>query len=190
MKRDFQIEFLKSVGLKPEHKLFEIGCGTLRGGIPIIEHLNRNNYHGMDVSLERVNEGIEEVLEHNLEYKNPSLTIAQRLSKIRMENKLDYIWAFSVLIHMDDKSLEDALFFVKKNISEHGKFYANINEGYKNKKGEWEEFPVVERPISFYRDKCESLGLHVSDMGPIKKFGHRSGVKSQDSQRMLEIELG
>jgi len=37
MKRDFQIGFLKNFGLKPDNVLLDLGCGTLRGGIPIIE---------------------------------------------------------------------------------------------------------------------------------------------------------
>ena len=49
MKRDFQIRFLKDMNLQPEHYLIEIGCGTLRGGIPIINYLQKGHYFGADV---------------------------------------------------------------------------------------------------------------------------------------------
>ena len=44
MKRDFQIKFLKKSGLLPKHYLLDIGCGTLRGGIPFIEYLDEKKY--------------------------------------------------------------------------------------------------------------------------------------------------
>ena len=39
-KRDFQIAFLREHGLLPAHVLVDLGCGTLRGGIPIIAYLD------------------------------------------------------------------------------------------------------------------------------------------------------
>src|SRR3954447_26273250 len=51
-KRKFQIEFLEGSGLRPDTKLVDIGCGTLRGGIPIIERLDPGNYVGVDVRPE------------------------------------------------------------------------------------------------------------------------------------------
>ena len=52
MKRDFQIQFLKAMGMKPEHYLFDIGCGTLRGGIPLISYLHSGHYFGAEVRAE------------------------------------------------------------------------------------------------------------------------------------------
>ena len=47
--RCFQIAFLREQGLKPSHKILEIGCGPLTGGIPIIRYLEPNNYFGLDI---------------------------------------------------------------------------------------------------------------------------------------------
>ena len=46
MKREFQIKFLTDMDLKPDHYLLDLGCGTLRGGIPIIEYLEIGHYFG------------------------------------------------------------------------------------------------------------------------------------------------
>ena len=43
MKQKFQIEFLKENGLKPQDRFVDIGCGTLRGGIPLIKYLETGN---------------------------------------------------------------------------------------------------------------------------------------------------
>lgn len=45
-----QFDFLVRQGLKPEHRLLDIGCGTLRGGRHFIRYLNPGNYTGMDIS--------------------------------------------------------------------------------------------------------------------------------------------
>ena len=59
MKRVFQINYLKTCGMKPEHKIFDMGCGVLRGGIPIIEYLDQGNYTGFDVRDYVLEEGKE-----------------------------------------------------------------------------------------------------------------------------------
>ena len=73
MKQKFQINFLKENGLKPEDKLVDIGCGTLRGGIPLIEYLNEGNYCGLEVRADVLNEGRKELKEEGLENKKPEL---------------------------------------------------------------------------------------------------------------------
>ena len=73
MKQDFQISFLKSQGLKPNHKLMDIGCGTLRGGIPLISYLEKSNYCGLEVRDAVLEEGKKELKEQNLENKDPQL---------------------------------------------------------------------------------------------------------------------
>jgi hypothetical protein len=47
--RDFQIQFLTARGLKPEHSLLDLGCGVLRGGIPLIRYLDPGRFVGLDV---------------------------------------------------------------------------------------------------------------------------------------------
>ncbi len=61
LKRRFQIDFLKKQGLKPEHYLLDIGCGTLRGGIPIIDYLDKGHYYGIEVRDFVLDEGRKEL---------------------------------------------------------------------------------------------------------------------------------
>jgi hypothetical protein len=49
MKRDFQIKFLIEAGLEPEHYFCDLGCGTLRVGLPVIEYLAPGRYFGWNV---------------------------------------------------------------------------------------------------------------------------------------------
>lgn len=57
MKRRFQFDFLVCRGLVPDDHLLDLGCGTLRGGIPLIAYLDPGHYTGIDVRSEAIDEG-------------------------------------------------------------------------------------------------------------------------------------
>jgi len=186
MKRDFQIEFLKNSDLKPHHYLLDIGCGTLRGGIPLIDYLQAGHYFGIESREEVLDEGRRELLEADLEDKSPTLILSPDISQLNVDQKFDFMWAFSVLIHMSDDILNDALNFVNRHLSNEGVFYANVHAGGE-KEGNWQGFPVVTRTLDFYSGACARNGLTVSDLGPLKNLGHVSNEQAQDNQRMLSI---
>ncbi len=188
MKRDFQIAFLKNMGLKPEHYLLDVGCGTLRGGIPIIEYLQECHYYGIDARENVLLEGRKELHEANLDWKNPVLIASSDVQKVELSRKFEFIWAFSVLFHMTDAILVDTLSLVGKHLAADGVFYANVNIGVKSEK-QWQGFPVVWRTSEFYNNVCAQSGLSVSDLGPIRELGHISNAGAQDQQHMLKVTL-
>ena len=71
MKREFQFDFLKRMGLERTQVLLDLGCGTLRGGIPLIEFLERGHYIGVDVRADVLDEARAELREAGLEHKSP-----------------------------------------------------------------------------------------------------------------------
>lgn len=186
MKRDFQIQFLRDMGLRPKHYLLEIGCGTLRGGLPLIQYLEDGHYFGVEVREEALNEAQKELTEAGLTGKNPTLLLSKEIARLSVNQTFEYIWAFSVLIHMSDEILNDTLEFASKHLTEVGAFYANVNIGDR-KEGSWQGFPVVWRSIEFYSRACALHGLVVSDLGSLKDLGHIANVELQDRQRMLRI---
>ena len=185
MKRDFQIQFLKDMKLKPEHYLLDLGSGTLRGGIPLIGWLQDGHYFGVEVRARALEEGRKELREAGLEGKNPTLLLSPDISRLTIDRTFDYVWAFSVLIHMTDEILDDTLAFVAKHLSDQGVFYANVNIGDNSRKGRWRGFPVVWRSFEFYSQACANNGLRVIDLGSLRSLGHVS--KAKDRQRMLSI---
>ncbi|MGH8603035.1 MAG: class I SAM-dependent methyltransferase, partial [Gammaproteobacteria bacterium] len=127
MKRDFQIRFLEQAGLEPQHHLLDLGCGTLRGGIPIIEYLEKGHYFGVEARQDVLDEGRKELQESKLVDKEPTLIATADISSLNLAQEFDFIWAFSVLIHMEDKILYDALDFARRHLKDDGCFYANAN---------------------------------------------------------------
>jgi SAM-dependent methyltransferase len=45
-----QLDFLKSRGLRPEHFLIDIGCGSFRAGVKLIPFLEQGHYFGLDLN--------------------------------------------------------------------------------------------------------------------------------------------
>lgn len=104
--RAFQFQFLKDQGLKKTDTLMDIGCGTLRGGIPLIDYLDTGNYYGMDVRDEVLEEGRAEIRSAKLESKKPNLISFNHFSEVALEVKFNVMFAFSVLIHLEDAIAE------------------------------------------------------------------------------------
>lgn len=171
MKRQFQIDFLRGQGLAPGHRLIDIGCGTLRGGIPLIEYLEPGHYTGIEVRPEVLEEGRRELHDAGLEAKQPTLVCSDDLSGLALE-PADFVWAFSVLIHMPDDVLRSAVGFAARHLKPDGVFLANANVGEEGVPGRWQGFPVVRHPRHWYEDVAASHGLRVQDLGSLADFGH------------------
>jgi len=186
MKRAFQITFLKSVGLRRKHYLLDIGCGTLRGGIAIIGYIDPGHYVGIEAREQLLAEGKKELVESGLEWKEPVLLHAKNPNTLVMSTRFDYVWAFSVLIHMRDEILLDTLKFVSRVIADDGRFYANVNIGSREN-GSWKGYPVVWRELSFYEQIAHRCVLSVEDLGTIGSLEHHSGDPQQDDQKMLKF---
>ncbi|MFQ5604458.1 MAG: class I SAM-dependent methyltransferase [bacterium] len=186
MKRDFQIHFLKRVGLQPQHFLLDIGCGTLRGGIPIIQYLDPGHYFGIESREEVLTEGQRELVSFKLTSKEPRLICEGDFSSINLKQTFDFVWAFSVFIHMTDDIVQHCLKFVEQHLKMAGAFYANVNIG-ENNRGNWQGFPVVYRPLEFYQEICINCHLRVQDIGSLADYGHRTKFKAQNDQRILKI---
>ncbi len=184
-KRDFQFHYLKGAGLEPRHYLLDIGCGTLRGGIPLIRHLDEGHYHGIETRAEVLEEGRKELADAGLEGKNPTLIVAEDLRAVDLGRTFDFIWAFSVLFHMTDEILDACLAMVAKHLDA-GSFHANVNIGDRAER-RWQGFPVVFRSLEFYTEAAERNGMSVWDLGILRDFGHRARIRVQDEQRMLEF---
>ena len=184
-KRDFQFQFLTRNGLKPDHFLLDFGCGTLRGGIPLIEYLDTGRYFGFDVRPDVLAIGRDELRDAGLEHKAPALFSGARLPSAIPAGHFDFVWAFSVLIHLSDPVLEESLADLRRVLKPDGRFYANFDPR-PIADGAWREFPVSRRSLEFYQTAAGRAGLAARDIGPLTDFGYPENLQGAH-QRMLEF---
>ena len=121
--RRFQFEFLTSHGLQPEHRLLDIGCGTLRGGIPFIEYLETGHYTGIEARAGVLKEGRRELADSGLEHKRPVLINAADPARVQLPSPFDFAWAFMALIHMPDEVVDGYLGLASSSLAEGGQLY-------------------------------------------------------------------
>jgi SAM-dependent methyltransferase len=70
-----QFDYLVEHGLKPQHRVLDIGCGNLRAGIHLIDYLEPGNYVGVDLSPEILFSAQQNVAKHGLQDKMPYLVV-------------------------------------------------------------------------------------------------------------------
>jgi SAM-dependent methyltransferase len=184
VKREFQIAFLLDHGLRPGDRLADLGCGTLRGGIPIIDYLEPGNYHGFDVRAEVLREARRELEASGLAGKHPLLTQCDDLGSLELGVEFDVIWAFSVLMHLRDELLDGAFGFARRHLAAGGVMYANVSPG-EREDGQWQGFPVVHRPLEFYAAAARRNGLTMQQLGTLESLGHPPGPGAP--QMMLRL---
>jgi SAM-dependent methyltransferase len=186
MQRVFQIDFLQRVGLAKQHQLLDLGCGTLRGGLPLIGYLSAGNYTGIDIRADIIEEALRELEEAGLEERYPRIGHVESLDGLDLRASYDFIWAFGVLMHLDDPDLDVALAFASRHLRADGTFYANVHLG-DGRLGTWSGFPVLARPLDWYRERAHGAGLAADALGRLCALGHVSGDRNCDSQFMLRF---
>ena len=95
-----QFAYLKVRGLLPSHRLLDIGCGALRGGLHFIRYLDAGNYYGLDVNASLIEAGRRELDEANLADRKPHLLVADGFELSPFATTFDYAIAVSVFSHL------------------------------------------------------------------------------------------
>ncbi|MDP1622347.1 MAG: class I SAM-dependent methyltransferase [Bacteroidales bacterium] len=121
-----QFEFLRSRGLTPQHKLLDIGCGCLRGGIHFIKYLEIGNYYGMDINDSLIQAGKVEIQEAGLANKLPNLLVDDQFRIERFGTSFDFMVSVSVFTHLPMNSIIRCLCEVKKFLNKDGIYFSTF----------------------------------------------------------------
>lgn len=121
-----QFDFLQQFGLQPHHKLLDLGCGSLRGGIHFIKYLDRGNYYGMDINASLIEAAKVEVKEASLEDKAPHLLVSDRFAIEQFDEKFDFVLSISLFTHLPANNIIRCLAEVSKNLKNRGKYLATF----------------------------------------------------------------
>ena len=168
-----QVHVLKELGLVPSHELLDIGCGSLRGGIPLIDYLSPGKYWGTDISPELLKAGIAQLEKSGLVDKNPTLRIAIDFSLKEVgDRKFDFIQAFGVFTDVPRGFVEECLESVSNVLSPEGIFIATF--GAAEKYSEDHRHLRFRYPLSFFKSLESRVGMDIKFM-PNFSFRHPKG---------------
>jgi SAM-dependent methyltransferase/2-polyprenyl-3-methyl-5-hydroxy-6-metoxy-1,4-benzoquinol methylase len=186
-----QFEFLKAQGLRPHHKLLDVGCGSLRGGVHFVRYLDPAGYFGLDINPSLLDAGYDVEL--------GALGLQDRLPRANLvcdaefeaggpDGVFDYAIAQSVFTHLSLNRIRQCLAKVARVMRPGGVFYATFFELPEDAPP---DRPFVHQPggkvtsavedpfhyrISDFRHVAKGLGWAVE---PIGDWGHPR------NQRML-----
>tara|TARA_R110000822_G_scaffold31017_8_gene89942 strand:+ start:1053 stop:1751 length:699 start_codon:yes stop_codon:yes gene_type:complete len=101
-----QLDFLKSRGLLPEHKLLDFGCGTGRLASKAVPYLNEGNYTGMDISRSGIDECLKLANDENMAEKWPLFIYGNGTMDQVEDQQFHLIWAHSVFTHLPPEAIK------------------------------------------------------------------------------------
>lgn len=124
---ELQYSFLVESGLQPNHRLLDIGCGSLRAGVRLIDYLDPGNYFGTDLVQGLLDAGRYEVDKAGLSDKLPSGNLAQvnRL-EVPFETEFDFAVAQSLWSHLPLNHIKLCLANLLPKMAADGQFFATI----------------------------------------------------------------
>jgi SAM-dependent methyltransferase len=81
-----QRDFIVAAGLSADDRLLDVGCGSLRAGVKLVEYLNDGNYYGTDINRPLIDAGYAEIANSGLEAKLPRSNLIE-------DGEFDFTWA-------------------------------------------------------------------------------------------------
>jgi SAM-dependent methyltransferase len=166
-----QFDYLLEHGLKPDHRMLEIGCGNLRAGRLFIDYLDAGNYYGLDISPDILVAAQETLVSYNLREKLPHLTPVRDLRFAFLPDAyFDVVHAHSVFSHSPLHVIEECLAHVGRILAPSGFFDFTFD------RTEGEEHHVL-REDFYYRTEtlvtlAERHGLKARFMADWEKRPH------------------
>jgi SAM-dependent methyltransferase len=173
----FQLRVLKTNGLKPHHRLIDIGCGPLQGGIAFIQYLETGKYVGVDRSSRNLSAAYRLIGKHGLCDKNPLLILSETFGQEELPDvKFDFFWASQILYYFNDAMLKQLFKFVVSRMTPAGKFFGDIIGNNHPDRRNPEQIDgrralYMHSPESMARC-AESAGLRIRSLGEIVNYGY------------------
>jgi len=120
----WQLALLVGLGMRPEHRLLDLGCGTLRAGLHFIDFLDPGRYVGADPQRDLLDIGEELIASSGLRAKSPSVV---ELKDLAAENGVfDWILTHSVLNHLDADGVVGVVRVVDRLLAPQGRWVSTI----------------------------------------------------------------
>jgi len=170
---ELQLAWLKAQGMRPWHRLLDVGCGQLRGGRHLIRYLNIGNYVGLEKDAGMIARALPVLAE--LAYREPLLYETDAFTPPAFAHgHYDYGLAFSVFTHLSPRLIKLCLQRILPIV---GRLYATFNRGTTVELGQrhpvrQSEWRRCRYPFGYLARLAETAGGTAEDLGG---FGHPCG---------------
>ena len=166
-----QLEFLKSVGLKPHHKFLDIGCGSLRGGVCFISYLDQGNYYGIEKEPSLIDAAVrKEIPRYDLNDKNPNIFNIDNFDISSIGVEFDFMFSHSVFSHLSPEQIKICLRNILPWLKKNGAAYIDYKEAPELRLGQahkWrrDEIDKAYYPRSFFESLAAQEGYDMTYIG-------------------------
>jgi len=120
-----QLDFLRAQGLAPSHRLVDVGCGALRGGVHFVRFLEPGGYHGLDVNASLIAAGERELAAASLADRGAHLLVDDRFAVSRFGQRFEFALAVSLFTHLAMNHIVRCMVEVAKVLAPSGRFFAS-----------------------------------------------------------------
>ena len=161
-----QFNVLTEHGLREQHFLLDVGCGSLRAGRLFIVYLLAGRYFGVDPNRRLVREGLRlEVGRDMARRKGPTFRYESDFSLTRFGRRFDFVLAHSIFSHASPDQIRRCLAQVRDVLRPRGRFVATYVKGDTDYDGgEWVYPGVVRYRAETISAMAEECGLQVEEL--------------------------
>lgn len=157
-----QFTLMAALGLREDHTLLDIGCGSLCAGRLFIPYLLPGCYYGIEPEAWLVEDGLRsEVGEELRRLKRPTFRYAGDFSLSAFKVPFDFMLAQSVLTHVSQTQLDRCLSEVKLALKPEGlmaaSFFSNGRDTYDGH--DWTYPGFASYPVKFVVESARQHGL-------------------------------
>lgn len=137
MRTALQFNLLTTLGLRDEHYLLDIGCGSLSVGRLLIPYLRPGRYFGIEPLEWLVKKGIDEELGQSaIDIKKPTFLHDDNFTLTAFNRTFDFLIAQSIFSHTSQAQLRRCLSEAAKVMTPSSIFAATFFEGTTNYEGD------------------------------------------------------
>ena len=178
-----QFIYLLTAGLNPDSKIVDLGCGLLRAGYWVIHFLDAGCYFGIEPHTERLQMGINTILEPELlETKQPRFDTNAHFDTSVFGEKFDFFLAYSIWTHASKRQIQETLGSFARDAKDTGVFLTTyLPAGWRRpdyKGDEWtgtsheSDVPgCIYHSLGWIKAECARRGLTVRELGRDKTYG-------------------
>ena len=150
-----QFNLLTFLGLRADHYVLDIGCGSLRAGRLLIPYLLPGHYYGLEPEKWVIEEAIKnEIGEETVKIRQPSFSHDDDFTLSDLGRGFDFLLAQSVFSHAAESQIRRCLSEARKVMKKESLFAANFVLGYENYAGDEFMYPGL---VSYKPEYMEAL---------------------------------